>query len=104
MNKDKIKILLRLYRNDLISDDEFIVLIEEKKIDFTSAPYTPILGDKTPLYDYKTNNHYYPSGGNSSGIPSNYFTTSDSIYNNEKSSTIGSTFSKKWINPEEPKF
>lgn len=88
MNEEKAKILLRLYKQDLITSDEFLILCKETYYVPNTAP------NWTPAQPY-INTPYYTSG---TGLNSAKSTT------DQHSSTIGSNFFKKWINSEEPKF
>jgi hypothetical protein len=90
MNKDKIKILLRLYKEDLITADEFLILFKEEPIYISHT--IPNLIPTQPF-----NTPYYTIGSNSTNSAApNSFT--------HQQSTVGGAFSKKWNNPEEPKF
>ena len=105
MNKDKIKILLRLYKQDLITDNEFMILLNEDNsfIHTTSVPN--VITAQPFVNNQPFNVPYYTSGTktvdattNTSGM------NSSSIFTSPQQSTVSSSFSKKWINPEEPKF
>jgi hypothetical protein len=99
MSEEKAKILLRLYKEDLITADEFLILCKDEPI-YIPSP-NPNWVPTQPLI----NTPYYTTGTgaiNTSGLNStNNFKPNVSTH---LQSTVGGTFSKKWINPEEPKF
>lgn len=102
MNKEKIKILLRLYKEDLIADDEFIILVNEDRIDTfipNIVPTQPFINIPQPF-----NIPYYTTGtGTFDGTINTSGTNSTGNFTYPQQSTIGASFSKKWNNPEEPK-
>ena len=89
-NKEKIKILLRLFKEDIISADEFCILVEEDK------KYIYYTQDQ----NIKPNWDYYSNPTNSS-IHSNTFIV-DNLKNNN--TTIGSSFNKTFFDSKRPKF
>jgi len=91
MNEEKARILLRLYKEDLITADEFLILCKESPIYMPST--TP---NWTPAQPY-INTPYYTSGTSSKNSAAPTFST-------HQHSTVGVSFSKKWTNPEEPQF
>lgn len=102
MNKEKIKILLKLYRDDSITEDEFIILVEEDKKDTSSfipslIPTQPFINNPPQPF----NAPYYTSGTSTIDVTKTQSNTNSSA---NRQSTIGGIFSKNWINPEEPKF
>lgn len=95
MNEEKSRILLRLYKDDLITADEFLILFKEEPIYMPST--TP---NWTPAQPF-INTPYYTSGtGARTSAGDISITKSGSSVNQQ--TTIGGSFSKKWINPEEP--
>jgi hypothetical protein len=100
MNKEKIKILFKLYKKDLITEDELIILLEDTINDKVIINY-PInyLNNQLnniPQYSYVQN------------LPSDYLSNSNSAGPVNTSpintgTTIGGTFMKNFFNPEEPK-
>lgn len=102
MNEEKAKILLRLYKSDLISVDEFIILSKEDELYLhtDTSSWDPNMIKIQPLIShYGTASVTIDATKNTStsnGVTPNLSTN--------QHSTIGGSFSKKWINPEEPKF
>lgn len=102
MNKQKIKILLKLYKKDLITDDEFVILLDEYRLDTT----IPNIVSTQPFINIpqKFNIPYYTSGtGTFDGTINTSGMNSTGNFTYPQQSTIGASFSKKWNNPEEPK-
>ena len=102
MNEEKAKILLRLYKQDLITTDEFLILFKEEPI---YIPHT--IPNFIPTQPF--NSPYYTSGTGAgdvtittSGSNSAKNVTSNVSMNSQ--STVGGAFSKKWINTEESSF
>jgi hypothetical protein len=100
MNEEKAKILLRLFKEDLITTDEFLILCKEEPIYISTTP------SWIPTQPFLP---YYTSGTGAgdvtittSGSNSAKNVTSNVSMNSQ--STVGGAFSKKWINPEEPSF
>ena len=102
MNKEKAKILLRLFKEDVISSDEFMILMEENPIYMPST--TPNWIQTQPFISTP----YYTSGTgtgdvtiNTSGLNSSSAVPNFSTHQN---STVGVSFSKKFKSPEDPSF
>ena len=101
MNEEKAKILLRLYKQDLITTDEFLILCKEEPIYISTTPsWIPTQPFNTPYYTSGT-------GTGDVTVTTNGSNSAKSVIPNvsmNSQSTIGGAFSKKWINPEEPSF
>lgn len=103
MNKEKIKILFKLCKKDLITEDELIILLEDTINDKVIINYPVPNWIPNPHFidNQKFNNPYYTTGtGTINTSESN--STGNFTPNFSTHSTIGNSFSKKWINPEEP--
>lgn len=102
MNEEKARILLRLYKEDLITTDEFLILCKEEPIYMYTS--TPNLIHTQPLI----NTPYYTSGTGTGDVTistsrSNSTNSASPNLSTHQHSTIGNSFSKKWNNPEEPR-
>lgn len=97
MNEEKAKILLRLYKEDLITADEFLILCKEAPIYMPST--TPNWIQTQPFI----NTPYYTNGtGEVTITTSGSNSTNSAAPNLSTHSTIGGSFSKKWSDPEKP--
>lgn len=105
MNEEKAKILLRLYKQDLITVDEFLILCKGEEIHLHTN--TPNWIQTQPLI----NTPYYTSGtmtGDLTNTTSVLNSTNTSKMSDplnlstHQHSTISSSFSKKWNNTGEP--
>lgn len=99
MNEEKAKILLRLYKQDLITADEFLILSKET---FYAAYTTPSWTQAQPFISTP----YYTNGTGDITINTSGSNSTNSAVPNlstHQHSTNGNSFSKKWNNPEELK-
>ena len=106
MNKEKAKILLRLYKEDLISVDEFMILFEEtpNKISTSGYTYPYTITTSTPDPNFHV---YYPSSNSgstnsSNGVVNNLINTPN-YSNSDPRTTISSNLHKAFFDPEAPK-
>ena len=108
MNEEKAKILLRLYKQDLITADEFLILCKEEPI-YISHTIPNFIPTQPFIYNQPFNSPYYTSGtgtGHVTVTTNGSNSTNNAVPNvsMNSQSTVGGAFSKKWVNPEEPKF
>jgi hypothetical protein len=99
MNKEKAKILLRLYKEDLISADEFFILFEETPVyinkNDNTYPYT--ITTSTPDPNFRI---YYPNSSN--GVVNNLINTPNYSSSDQKT-TISSNLHKAFFDSEASK-
>jgi hypothetical protein len=79
MNKEKIKILLKLFKDELINVDEFCILVEEEK---------PIV----PYVDQYVNNKSTYTGTSQPFLNVDNIFTSSPTYNSSASNSTSSAF------------
>jgi hypothetical protein len=103
MNEEKAKILLRLYKQNLITADEFLILCKEEPI-YISHTIPNFIPTQPFIYNQPLNSPYYTSGTGHVTVTTNGSNSTNSVTPNgsmNSQSTVGGAFSKKWVNPEE---
>jgi hypothetical protein len=97
MNKEKAKILLRLYKEDLISADEFIILFEETPSNINTSNYPYTITTSTPDPNFHV---YYPS---SYSTGTNPLKNTATYSNSDPRTTVSNHLYKAFFDPEAPK-
>ena len=106
MNKEKAKILLRLYKEDLISADEFMILFEETPVyinkNDNTYPYTITTSTPDPNFHVYYPSSYSGSTNSSNGVVNNLINTPN-YSNSDQKTTISSNLHKAFFDSETSK-